>query len=239
MPEHDDEEDFWGPDESEEQPTRRRGRGLTEQQRKATPIVAAAAALLLIVVIFVVARSSSDDKKGTSATSGPVASSDASQGSGAAPTTAKAAVAQWPKTLDFPPQEFYDNGKSATEPQPGTNPKPGVYLWEGFDGWQIRIVPGLGIGRVSGMVTGSAGTIVTKVTGADPSVATVDGTNVAFNVPPTNSVVSIEFVLGFFTPSTDVSINGDNGPLDPSQIYLGAKAVPAPSNPVTFKKTRR
>lgn len=225
---------------------------MSDQQRKALPIVAAAAALLLIVVIFVVSRSSDNNKKSTapstagaaqnssssSASSSPSGGSSSGGSSGGSGTAKpKQKDRQWSTNLVGAPKPF-----EGADVPPGQTLAPGIYLWEGFDGWRIRVVRGDGIDRVIGTVTstdkgGYDKVEIQKVINVDASVAKADNRQLAFNFPPSTApVVGVDFFFQFYTDQVQVQFNGDNGPIDPKQIHTGANGDQAPSNPLTFQK---
>lgn len=240
MADDEDQHDHWGPEEYEPGERRRSRSTRSTDSRSAVVAAVVAAVLLLAVVAFVAVRSASDNNKGKrTIDSSTVADSGTSPSTVTVPTTAARPHVDWPMVLDFPPKLFYRSGYSAPDPQPGAESRPGVYLWEGFDGWQLRIVPGARVGHISGRVTGAEGTAITQVTGASPGVARTDGTDVIFDVPATGSVVGVSFQLGFYTQMTQISIYGPNGPLDPSLIFLGQQATPAQTSPMTFQKVPR
>jgi hypothetical protein len=257
-----DHDDFWGDDSGRRSSARRKpdgdkgssggggGGGLSESQRKALPIVAAAAALLLIVVIFVVSRSSdsSTNKSTASSDSSQVASGggDATTAPGGttatgSTTTAKKPQAKWSNGLVGSPLVFRDpQGNASTDPQPGKTAKPGVYFWEAYDGWHVRIVKGDGVDKVDGLVTGvqnKQGAKIVKVTGADPGVAKVEGGNVSWQVPAGgNGIVGIDFTLDPSTKEAALTLNGENGSLDVKKVYIGSSTKNPPTNPITFVK---
>ena len=206
--------------------------------------MAAAAALLLIVVIFVVSRSSdSNTNKSTGSTDTEQAAGSfgSTAPGGTTPTGTKGGTtakpqAKWTNGLAGSPKVFRAaDGSASSDPQPGKDAKPGVYFWESYDGWHVRVVKGDGVDKVDGIVTGllkNQGAKIVKVTGADASVAKAEGGNVSFQVPPGGSnVVGIDFTLDAFTTNSTLTLNGDNGSLDVSKIYLGAWGEAAHEQP--------
>lgn len=249
--EHQDE--FWGDDDPPHRRDRpaRGGGGMSSQQRKAIPIVAAAAALLLIVVIFVVSRNS-DNKKSTS----PTTIADTNQATNAAPlsrgsvgaptspSTTKKKIIQWPVGVVGAPKVFEGpSGRPSRDvPEPGKEPPPGIYLWIGYDGWQIRVVRGDGIDEVKGSAQGNEhGTLdkvtIEKVINADPSAVTVDNRNLNFDFGAGGErVTGVKFSYELFTDQVEFRFDGPTGPIDASKIHTGAGVAAVPSNPIRFTR---
>jgi hypothetical protein len=251
VPERDeDHDDFWGEDDSDRPRRRQRvagGDGASDARRKAIPIIAAAAALLLIVVIFVAARSSDDKKSGSGASTDAAGTTldtgnQATNAKESPPTTAVVKV--WTNNLGGAPPIFRDPaGKPTDIPKAGADAKPGVYFWETYDGWHVRVVKGDGIGEVRGFVTGKnvpKPTTIDSVTGADRSIASVQDGNVAFDIPAEGTaVVGVNFTLGGYTNQSVLTLNGPNGPIDTSKIYLGSGSAKAMANPQSFEKVTK
>ena len=99
---------------------------------------------------------------------------------------------------------------------------------------------GLAWDAYHGLITGQAGkkggASLINVTGADQSVAKVNGSDFEFNVPAGDGNVSIDFNLNPNTRLSQVTFNSANGPIDVTKIYLGGTERSPLENPITITK---
>jgi hypothetical protein len=180
---------------------------------------------LLIVGFVVLKKGGSDD--GGSGNGGDQVASDGSGSDG------KPAKADWPKDAKGRPPAF---GKTNDPPPATTTAKPGAYIWSDFDGWHLWVVPGEGVGAISGTLTSNdkVQKAVLAVEGAG-SVDVEDKT-ARFSLPADRPVSGIDFNPGFYGKQIVITLNGPDGPLDGRFIFLGKKATVAPF-PLVLQKT--
>jgi hypothetical protein len=197
--------------------------------------------LVLAGLLVLGACSSGSDKKAKSTSSGEDTTTVDSGGSAAPTTKPQGKRLKWTVPVVGVPTPFKDgDGAPTIEMVPGEKAKPGVYYFESYDGWHVRIVRGDGVNDVHGLITGQAGkkggASLINVTGADPSVAKVNGSDFEFNVPAGDGNVSIDFNLNPNTRLSQVTFNSANGPIDVTKIYLGGTEKSPLENPITITK---
>ncbi len=195
-----------------------------------------------MVAIFLIARSSSDSSSSAKATSSDAGSSNSSSGTSSATPTTKQKATTWPQPISLAPALFseggYQGGYATSDPAAGVPSKPGVYFWESYDGWHVRVVPGEGVDIRSVVVSVPAGIRFKGVTGAvGPDAAHVEANQVSFDAS-TSGTSGFDFNVDFYAKEVTLTANGPDGPAPPAAVLLGKTAAPTLSNPITFKKSR-
>jgi hypothetical protein len=174
---------------------------------------------LLVVAIVVIAKSG-DDKSSNTDETGQTASDDSSGKPAGKPA--------WPHNVGGRPSALGTRGQPATAVTPSPTAKPGVYLWNDFDGWHLWVVNGAGVPAITGTL--SSDDTVAKAVLAVPEAGTVsvDGQVVSFTLPTDKPLTGIDFNPGFFAKQLVFTLNGPDGSIPSTLVHVGTKADPAP-----------
>lgn len=183
-------------------------------------------AVVLIVGIVLLTRGGDDDRADGGAKGDGTEQADG--------TDAPSGKPQWPASLGGRPPALGVRDQPATDVQVGAGTAPGVYLWNDYDGWHLWVVGG-GPDLVRGTLTSNDP--VAKAELAVPGAGTVaiDDKVVTFELPGAAGLSGIDFNPGFFAKQLVFTLEGPNGPLDSSVVFVGSKAAEAPF-PLVFEK---
>ena len=131
----------------------------------------------------------------------------------------------WPKAVGGRPAGLGQEKDTADEVTAPTA-KPGVYLWNSFDGWHLWVVNG-------GEVKGAKGTIESsvdmgKAVASSPESGTVEvnGKTATFDLSEATKVSGVDFEPGFYSKQITVTLEGPDGPIPAELVTLGTQGHP-------------
>ena len=101
--------------------------------------------------------------------------------------------------------------------------KPGVYLWQDFDGHHLWVINGGAIAGAKGTITSNVDFGQVTLAIAGKGSAKVNGKEITFDLPAEPKLVGIDFNPGFYVKDITVDIQGPNGPIDPKLVTIGPK----------------
>ena len=196
------------------------------QREKAIRMAQIGLVVFAIVVVALVLFSRSGDDEADEA------KPDA-KGQEAGTEDGKPAEPIWPPTnVRGRPPALGKVNQEAADVQVGAGAKPGVYVWNDYDGWHLWVVPGEGVGAIKGTIQGDGGFTKANPAIAGVGTATVGATNdkvLTFDLPPTPGLVGVDF-NGYTKRSYVFTIsNADGTPFDPKKLFVGSKAATAPA----------
>lgn len=139
----------------------------------------------------------------------------------------------WPASISGRPAGLGENGQTAAEVTPDA--KPGVYLWSGFDGWHLWVVPGEGVRDVKGTITSTVDIAKASLSAPGNGSVTTSGHTVTFDLATDAAVTGVDFEPGFYAKELEVTLEGADGRLSPSVVTLG-QDTPAKAVPVVIEK---
>jgi hypothetical protein len=139
----------------------------------------------------------------------------------------------WPESYGGRPDGLGGDGDTAADVTVAADP--GVYIWNGFDGWHIWVVDGDGLDGLKGTITSSDDIVSASSSAPDAGDATVDGKQVTFDLDGSTAVAGVDFDPGFSKELT-FTIETDGGPVKADQVFTGSKPTSATSVPVVVEK---
>ncbi len=189
-------------------------------REKAIRIAQVGLVVLALLVVGVVLLTKGDDKD--------TASKDKTSTSKDADTKKSTAKPVWPKNVGGRPPALGKRGQAAADVTLGKDAKPGIYLWNDFDGWHLWVVNGEGVPAVKGTMTSND--TVAKAESAVPDAGTVVLVDkvATFELPTDQPIVGINFNPGFFANNLVFTLEGPDGAIDETLVHVGAKAEQAP-----------
>lgn len=122
----------------------------------------------------------------------------------------------WPASAGGPPA-----GLGATPAEAAADTAPGVYLWNDFGGWHLWVVNGEGVAGVKGTITSTDEIASAQVATAGEGTAVIEAKTVAFDLPAEPRVAGVDFNPGFYGEKLTVTLEGADGPVDPSLVTIG------------------
>jgi hypothetical protein len=207
-------------------------------QQKRTVLIAQIALVVLVliglgVILAVKSRDDGDKKDDKTAQVSDGSSDDGTT----TPTTkdGKPKKPDWPKISANRPPALGKRGQVAKDVK--STAKPGVYIWNDFDGWHMWIVGGAGMpATISGTITSND-----DIGRADPAIegtgtSTVTGKIATFDMPTDKPITGVDFNPGFYANKLVFAINGPDGPLDAALVKLGG-GMKASSFPLVLEKS--
>lgn len=196
------------------------GGGLTRQQTIRIAQVGLVVLALIVVGIVVFANKGGDDE--SSDKKGGNTSTTAADGS------TGSTKADWPRNVGGRPPALGKRNQTADKVTPGPAAKPGVYLWNDFDGWHLWVVKGDGVPAITGSMVSNAafGKAVSAIEGNGK--VTMKDKTVAFELPVDVPLSGVDFNPGFYGKQVVITLNSPNGPVDQKIVHIGSKMAPAP-----------
>lgn len=191
----------------------------------AVRIAQIAVAILALIVIGVLISNRGDD--GPSGQSANTTPSDASD-------TTRQASANWSNDLFGRPPSLGARGDAASKVPPGA--RPGLYLWNDFDGWHLWLVNGDGIPPMTGSITSDDAIAKAELAVSGAGSAEASGNSASFALPTSPGLTGVDFNPGFYAKQIVISIDGPDGPIDAKLVKTGNRGNPAPF-PLVFTKT--
>jgi hypothetical protein len=140
---------------------------------------------------------------------------------------------EWPSTYEGRPEGLGGEKESADEVTPTA--EPGVYIWNGFDGWHVWVVNGDGLDGLSGTITSNDDIVSAESSVADGGKVTLEGEEVTFDLEGGGAVTGIDFDPGF-SKELKIDLLSASGDVSASQVFTGSKSAPASSVPVVIEK---
>ena len=177
--------------------------------------------LALLVVGIVLLTKGGDDKDTSSKDDKASTSQDAN---GDKPS----GKAQWPRNVGGRPPALGKRGQPARDVTLGKDAKPGVYLWNDYDGWHLWVVNGSGVPAVKGTITSNDAVAKAEPAVPDAGSVVVDDKVVTFDLPTDQPIVGVDFNPGFFAKNLVFTVEGPDGPVSEQLVHVGAKAEQAP-----------
>jgi hypothetical protein len=144
-----------------------------------------------------------------------------------ASTTTTVAL-DWPAAVGGRPPALGRTGQRAPEVDVAPGTKPGVYLWNDYDGWHLWVIGGRGVSTITGSI--QSNDVVDKADLAVPGTGTVSrsGKVASFTFPAGAQLAGIDFHPGFYGRQMVVSLDGPDGPLPVALLHVGRDAADTP-----------
>jgi hypothetical protein len=139
----------------------------------------------------------------------------------------------WPSAYDGRPAGLGGEKESANEVTPTA--EPGVYIWNGFDGWHVWVVNGDGLDGLSGTITSSDDLVSAASSVPKGGTVTVEGEKVTFDLKGGGAVTGVDFDPGF-SKELKFDLSSAGGDISADQVFTGSKSAPARSVPVVIEK---
>lgn len=139
----------------------------------------------------------------------------------------------WPESYGGRPDGLGSDGDTAVDVTAAADP--GVYIWNGFDGWHLWVVNGEGLDGLKGTITSSDDIVSASSSAPSAGDATVDGKEVTFDLDGSTPVAGVDFDPGFSQELT-FTIETSGGPVKADQVFTGSKPTPARAVPVVVEK---
>lgn len=130
----------------------------------------------------------------------------------------------WPAAAGGRPAGLGKTGDTADQVTPTA--KPGVYVWNDFDGWHLWVVNGDRVKGVRGTITSSDEISKADLSARGAGTVRTKGTTTTFDLKGEGPLAGIDFEPGFYSKRIEITLADGNGPLAPSLVTLGG------SNPV-------
>lgn len=138
----------------------------------------------------------------------------------------------WPASAGGPPA-----GLGATPAEAAADTPPGVYLWNDFGGWHLRVVNGEGVAGVKGTIVSGDEIASAEAATAGEGTAVIDGETIEFDLPAEPRVAGVDFNPGFYAEKLTVTLEGTDGPVDPKLVTVGRDRK-VTEVPVVLQKVR-
>lgn len=138
----------------------------------------------------------------------------------------------WPASVDGPP-----DGLGGAPAEASADTAPGVYLWNDFGGWHLRVVNGEGVSGLKGTITSTDEIASAKVATAGEGTAVIEAKTIAFDLPVEPRVSGVDFNPGFYGEKLTVTLEGPDGPIDPALVTVG-RSRKVTAVPVVLEKVR-
>ncbi len=138
----------------------------------------------------------------------------------------------WPASVSGPP-----DGLGGTPAEAWPDVEPGVYLWNDFGGWHLRVVNGEGVAGVKGTIVSGDEIASAEAATAGEGTAVIDGETIEFDLPAEPRVAGVDFNPGFYAEKLTVTLEGTDGPVDPKLVTVGRERE-VTKVPVVVEKVR-
>lgn len=138
----------------------------------------------------------------------------------------------WPASVEGPP-----DGLGGTPEEASADVAPGVYLWNDFGGWHLRVVNGDDVSGAKGTITSTDEIASADVATAGQGSAVTEAKTIAFDLPAEPRVVGVDFNPGFYGEKLTVTLEGADGPVDPALVTVGRERE-VTALPVVLEKVR-
>ncbi len=140
----------------------------------------------------------------------------------------------WPAEISGRPAGLGAEKETAAKVTPSV--APGVYLWNGFDGWHLWVVNGDGLDGLSGTITSTEGP--ERATSSAPAAGnvTVDGKEITFDLDGSGKVAGVDFEPGFYAKKLTIELKTASGKVPANVVFLGSGRTSARSVPLVVDK---
>lgn len=126
----------------------------------------------------------------------------------------------WPRSVGGRPAGLGADNETADEVTPTA--KPGVYVWNSFDGWHVWVVNGDGVAGVKGTIRSDDGIDRARISAKDQGSVSLGDDTATFTLSADAAVTGVDFEPEFFTKRLTVTITDlDGKALSPSLVTLG------------------
>lgn len=139
----------------------------------------------------------------------------------------------WPEAVDGRPEGLGGEKETAAEVTPEA--KPGVYLWNSFDGWHLWVVNGDGIEGLTGTISSNDDLVGAESSAPDAGTVSVSGKTVTFDLSGDAAVAGVDFDPGFASKLT-FELETADGEVTAAQVFTGSGSEPVDSIPVIIDK---
>lgn len=139
----------------------------------------------------------------------------------------------WPASVGGRPAGLGKTGDTADQVTPTA--KPGVYVWNDFDGWHLWVVNGDKVQGVRGTITSSADITKAELSARGAGTVKTTGKSATFDLKAEGALAGIDFEPGFYSKRVEISLADANGPIAPSLVTTGS-ATPVTSLPLIINK---
>jgi hypothetical protein len=139
----------------------------------------------------------------------------------------------WPSAYDGRPAGLGGEKESADEVEPSADP--GVYIWNGFDGWHVWVVNGDGLDGLRGTITSSDDLVSATSSVPDGGTVTVEGEKVTFDLDGGGAVTGVDFDPGFSKELT-IELESADGAVAADRVSTGSKGGSVDAVPVVIEK---